>query len=319
MAEDADYTPGAWTGHSFADAKRFYADHAGRDYRDAAAKVADGTLKATDLVPARIATESLSPLVIACDVTGSFGTWPQVIFSKLPYLDLEGKEYLGADMEISFCAVGDTTSDNFPLQVQRFGSGPPLKDNLSALKIEGGGGGGSCESYEIAALYYARNVDMPNAVKPVLVFIADEAPYAVVTRTAAKSAKVDLERDIGVDQVFAELKARFSVYLVHKPYTVGNTRAEWVRLLGEDRIADLQDPERVVDVIFGLLARETGRVDYFRKEIEARQGGATDPKVKTVYRALHTVHAIADKSSPVGSKSTLHRPTGGAKAKGLLE
>ena len=52
----------------------------------------------------------------------------------------------------------------------------------------------------------------------------------------------------------------------------------------------------MVDVIFGILAKDTGRVDYFRKEIEARQKAG---QVKTVYKALETVHALPSKKGSV--------------------
>lgn len=315
MAEDNDYKPGAWSGHSFADAKAAYTVSAPHTY---AAAVATG-VKAESLVPARLTTQSTSPLVVQVDVTGSMGAWPATIFSKLPYLDIEGKEYLGPDMEISFAAVGDAYSDKFPLQAEEFGAGTVLKDKLANLKVEGGGGGSHHETYELGALYYARNVDMPNAVRPIFIFVADEAPYASVPVQKARDVcKVALAKDMTVDEVFAELKLKYSVYLVHKPYPDGGvTRREWVRLIGEDHIADLQDPERVVDVIFGILAKETGRVEYFKSEIEGRQ---TPVQVQTTYKALGTVHSTvdADPLAVVGGKSTMHKPTGGKATKSLI-
>ena len=313
MAEDADYRPGAWSGHSFVDARAAYDANATRTYATA---VATG-VTAESLVPDRLVTQSTSPLVVQVDVTGSMGAWPKTIFSKLPYLDIEGKTYLGPDMEISFAAVGDAYSDKFPLQVEEFGSGTVLETRLANLKVEGGGGGSHHETYELGALYYARNVDMPNAVRPIFIFVADEAPYDQVPVAKAREVcKVKIERVLTVDEVFAELKIKYSVYLVHKSFPGGETRKEWVRLIGEDHIADLDDPERVVDVIFGILAKETGKVDYFKSEIEGRQ---TPVQVQTTYKALGTVHkASADVPAVIGGKSTMHRPSGGKPTKGLL-
>ena len=170
MSEAGDFDPGPWQGHDFKSAKKKYDVHVGRSYQDAVKK----KVNPNDLVPSTIATDSKAPLVVACDVTGSMGESPATIFSKCPYLDLEGKEYLGDDMAISFAAVGDAYSDQYPLQVQPFDHGLKLKKCLKELIIEGGGGGQSKESYELAALYYARNVDMPNAINPIFVFIGDE-------------------------------------------------------------------------------------------------------------------------------------------------
>lgn len=309
MAEDNNYDPGQWKGHDFGTARSYYTASAPA----AASQAAAQHVQVASLVPDGLVTQSTSPLVVMVDVTGSMGTWPGVIFSKLPYLDIEGKAYLGPDMEISFAANGDLL-DQWPLQIQPFGSGLELKDRVLKLLVEGGGRGpdSGCEAYELGALYYARCVEMPNAVKPVFIFVADEQPHARVTAQVAKTVKIDIASTLTVDEVFAELKTRYSVYLVHKAYSP-TSRREWVRLLGEDHIVDLQEPERVVDVIFGLLAMETGRTPYFRSELEGRQ---TPAQVATVYKALETVHRNI--GTTAAGHSTMHRPSTGTPTKSLL-
>jgi len=301
MSEAGDYTPAThWGGHDFDKARKDYDKHVGRSYADAKAAGRDPK----GMVPESISTNSTAPLLICCDITGSMGDWPATIFSKLPYLEHEGKEYLGEEVEIAFGAVGDATCDDYPLQIQPFAKGVDWKKNLEALVIEGNGGGQCCETYEIAGLYYARNVSMPKAIKPILIMIGDEAPYDSVNPDDAKEvAKVSLEKRITTKEIFAELKAKYSFYLILKPYgNYGGTntidpitksiREKWLKLVDADHIADLPDPNRVVDVIFGILAKETGRVDYFREEIEDRQ---KPDQVKTAYKALRTIHAISDK------------------------
>ena len=304
MSETADFTPAHWGGggHDFRSAYRAYDAHAGRSY--SAARSANKKL--ADLLPKKLSTESTAPLVIVVDQTGSMGEWPKVMFSKLPYLELEGQEYLGKDMEISWCAIGDAhQSEDYPMQARPFTKGTNLKDRLMEIVIEGGGGGGGNETYELAALYLANNVEMPNAIKPICIFIGDEKPYDIVAPDMARTyAYTTLEERMTVQDIFALLKEKFSVYMVRKPYTNsgdGDTTSSfdreatafWSELLGADHVALLPNPERVVDVIFGILAKETGRVPYFREELEARQlpdkGGAV--KVATVYKSLKTVHA----------------------------
>lgn len=327
MAETSDYDPGPWRGHDFGTARKAYTDHAGRSYSDASAKGVD----ASTLVPATLTTNSPAPLVILCDVTGSMGTWPGVIFSKLPYLDIEGKTYLGPEMEISFGAVGDAPSgDTYPLQVCPFDKGTPLADHLKKLIVEGKGGGDSCESYELAALYYARNVTTPRATKPILIFIGDEGLHSHVEKEHAAQYHITLEKRISVGDIFKELTRKFSVYVIRKRYDSGEAtvQTQWVGLLGENRVVPLQAPERVVDVIFGILAAEMGMVDEFRKEIEGRQ---TADQVATVYKSLRTVHAhlpvngtpddaakkIKVAKAAASGKSVMHIPDG-KKTKGLL-
>lgn len=338
MSESSDYTPGAWSGHDFSRARQRYDNHVGRSYGDARNR----NVSAKSLVPATVTTDSPTPLIVWVDVTGSMGQWPATIFSKLPYLDHEIRtEYLGADAEVCFGAVGDAHSDNYPVQVQPFTKGTDMAKKLEALVIEGNGGGQMKESYELAALYTLHNIQVPKAVeKPVVIFIGDEMAYDQVTVAEAQSrAQVKLARTVTTKEVFDSLKEHFSPYLVLKPYHLGeapiNREIEkfWADLLGRDRIAYLDDAGRVVDVIFGILAKEAGREDYFREEIEGRQ---TQAQVKTVYKALDTIHRIqaeleedwdnlkkrkakaaTKKPAPKG-KSTLHRPTSGKKSKDLV-
>lgn len=334
MSESSDYTPGAWSGHSFTKARAKYDRHVGRSYGAAKEK----KVTAKSLVPQTVKTESPTPLVIWVDVTGSMGDWPATIFSKLPYLDHEIKtEYLGADAEVCFGAVGDAHSDQYPVQVQPFTIGTDMTKKLETLVIEGNGGGQAKESYELAALYTLHNIETPNAVgKPIVIFIGDEMAYDQVSVTEAKNhAKVKLARATTTKAIFKALKDGFSPYLILKQYRAGQSTINreieqyWVKLLGKERLAYLDDPNRVVDVIFGILAKEAGMEDYFRSEIQGRQ---TKAQVKTVYKALDTIHELEEcwdlvtpKTQPKGGKkkkarkkSTLHRPLSGKKVKDLV-
>ncbi len=314
MAETADYDPGDWRGHDFKAARAAYTADAGRGYAEAVS----AHVSASDLVPTSIQTEAPLSLTIVCDVTGSFGSWPGVIFSKLPYLDIEGKIYLGDDAEFSFAAVGDAPmGDTYPLQVRPFASGTALTDHLKALKIEGHGGGDSAESYELAALYYARNASFPNATsKPIIIFICDEGCHERVTLSHARSVHIDTDSYVDTKDIFAELMDKYEVFAIRKRYGVAeiSVQAQWADLIGEDRIAHLDDPERVVDTIFGILARVTDRVDYFHTEIEGRQ---EPEKVATVYKSLETVHAGLD-GKDAGSRSKMFLPGGAKKASSLI-
>lgn len=309
MAETADYEPGVWRGFDFKDARKTYDAHAGRSYAEATTS----GKTATDVIVPMLETMSPSPLIINCDVTGSMGEWPATIFSKLPYLDIEGKQYLGPDMEIAFGATGDAfMGDSYPLQVQPFGKGTVLKKHLKALIIEGGGGGDTCESYELSALYYCRNCQTPNAIKPILIFIGDEGIHDYVERGHGTSALIHMtEPRIDSKDIFAELSRKFATYVVRKHYSQGGEQRiqnQWIDFLGEDHVVMLPSADRVVDVIFGILAKETGKIDYFRQELEGRQ---RPEQVQTVYTSLRTVHKGMLTST---GKSRMYLPTD-AKAK----
>jgi len=328
MSESGDYNPGPWRGHDFKSARAAYDVHVGRSYDEARAS----NKKRDDVLPKSVKTDSESPLVIACDVTGSMGDWPATIFSKLPYLDHECKEYLGKGMEISFAAIGDANCDHYPLQVRPFCSGTAMKKRLEELIIEGGGGGSSEESYDLAALYYSRNVDMPNAIKPLFIFIGDEGLYNYVNSDQSREwsnveVKNEKRKMTSLDAI-KELQKKFNVYLVRKHYNnsgdslTGQDKViheQWESYLGADHISILPAADRVVDVIFGILAKETGRVDYFNDELKTRQ---KPHQVVTVLKALESIHAKGPEVPIIGKdksgKSVMKREKKSEASKALI-
>jgi len=325
MSETSDYTPAHWTGHDFSSARSYYDTHAGRSY-SAAVKTGKTTTSASIRVE-ELKTDSNAPLIIAADVTGSMGEWPAVMFSKLPYLELEGQTYLGKDMEIAWMGIGDALSDQYPLQVRPFAKGTDLKTRLEELVIEGNGGGQVMESYQLGAFYMLHKASMPNAIHPIFIMIGDEKTHPFITSREADIAGVPFKGNIPAKEVFVELKKKMAVYLIQKPYNVGaendytnkEIHNDWVSILGDDHIAYLSEPERVVDVIFGILAKETGKIDDFKTEIEDRQ---TEDQVKTVYKALKTVHLLpapvkVDTKVRTG-KSNMLNPTKTKKSKSLI-
>ncbi|MFK5019522.1 hypothetical protein ACI4CV_27385, partial [Klebsiella pneumoniae] len=75
------------------------------------------------------------------------------------------------------------------------------------------------ETYELAALYYARNVTLDKAINPILILIGDEGYHDTIAPDYAKNdAKVVLPSRINTSQVFEELKQKYAVYLIRKPY-----------------------------------------------------------------------------------------------------
>jgi hypothetical protein len=259
MSESGDYTPAPhWSGYDYASARKSYADDVVK--RGAVDPVAIGI---TELVPEKIVSNSETPLIITIDVTGSMGKWPTTIFEKLPFFEHEVKSYLGPDAEICFVAIGDhVQKDSYPLQVHEFAKERGLEDSLKKIIFEGGGGGDQQESYELAAAYFA--VATPKVL-------------------------------------FAKLRKKFEVYIIRKPYgassfqttnsTDNTIQRQWEDLLGADHVICVPEPERVVDVIYGILGDYTGKFDEFVKELKERQGKDSDGnhKIEVVMNSLKSL------------------------------
>ncbi len=328
MAETNDYDPGDWSGYDYSSAKSAYDPTAGRGYGSPAASSSSSPYRAVPskasgpVVPDRIAAKCSRPLVIVFDQTGSMGTWRDVIGQKLAYLDKEAPSYLGDDLEICFCAIGDAPmGDPEPLQVRPFAKGTELVEHVSCLRRTGGGSDDR-ESYELAALYLARNAAFEPGARPIVIFIGDEGLHDRVEARHAAWAHVDTGGgDVSTLDIMKELQQKYSSYIVRKPYPSAEqvTHAQWAGLLGDDRVFILQAPERILDVIFGILAIETGKLDYFQKELEDRQ---TPAQVATVYTSLRTVHNatgnVASKLAADSGKSVMLLAAGAKKTQHLL-
>lgn len=338
MSEPGDMTTGPW---SYKDSFKAARDAAyakpsapdplaGRGYdsdgADADAKPKSGTTvrkpKEVYKLPAKLVCNSKNPLTIAFDVTGSMQQWPKKLFEKLPYLWHEAaSEYLGPNACISFAAFDDIhVTTERALQVTEFKAAKELDDSLKSIELTGNGGGSDEESSELIAAYYLKNVEyaVPTLGKPIFILITDEKAYPNITSATAKNFGINIQSTMKTEEVFRELQDKYEVYLILKPnsYLHDKIHAFWKGILNEQRIAVLDDPNRIADVIFGILAAVTGKEDYFKHELEDRQlkdtGG--DKKVETVYKALETIHAGARAKT---GKSVMVVPSGSKKGKSL--
>ncbi|MHA1301434.1 MAG: hypothetical protein ACTSO9_18590 [Candidatus Helarchaeota archaeon] len=240
-------------------------------------------------------TEAKFPMVVIVDVTGSMKEWPRIIFEKLCILYNETlfflPETLKESFEISFAAIGDAYSDDAPLQITDFAEGEELDENIKSLYPEGGGGGQTRETYELAAYYYLTHCDMPNALKfpkPLLIFVGDEGFYSKLNRNHVKQLIGDtLKTDQITKNIFEKLKQKFNVYILRVPYgseeSEKRIQKDWEKVLGRDHVIIMKKPRRIVDTILGIIATAVDEWDKFKDRIEIRQ---TPEQVDQVYSTL---------------------------------
>ncbi len=163
--------------------------------------------------------ESLA-LAVLFDVTGSMGSVPRTLQSKLPGLLglLMRKGYVEYP-QIMFGAVGDATCDRAPLQVGQFESDNRMDDDLGRILLEGGGGGQMKESYELAMYFMARHTELDCLAKRgrrgYLFMIGDELAYpAVKAREIRDVIGDEVAEDIPLPALIEELKRAYDVYFI---------------------------------------------------------------------------------------------------------
>lgn len=221
-------------------------------------------------------------IIIVQDVTVSVSAWLLDIFSRMPTLYIEACQYLGTDdLEILFIAHGDVRTDNFPVQVSRFGRGAELDPIIASFYTRCGGGGQGDESQEIVAYYLLKQVDTTSAQNVYTYFITDEAACDTVDSRYVKE-HLGLPMDYELVQtkdVFSGLQRRGKVFTVlcetkNSQYDVASIKKNWEDNVGKDNIIPLNDSRRVVDVILGSLAKLTGQLSQFTQNLVTRQQGS---------------------------------------------
>jgi len=333
---DSDYESDSTSGYSFHDARKSYDDtskktdkkrstkktpltrtaKSARSYDKVAVAKKNSTVYYTYKSPF-LKTEGRYPIVIGIDTTGSMSEWPKVFFEKLPLLYKEAVKYF-PECEISFQAINDFQADGHDVAFQPapFGKGPQLDEFIGQLYPYGGGGGQSTESYEIFAAYNSF-LEAPNSViKPVAIILGDEAPFDKVPPQVCRHYGLS-QNKISSKTVFKKLHEKCNVFLVRKPYYGFGKEDEpiikiWreLALIPQERIMNIKEPRRVVDVILGILGILTEKSEIFEKELKERQN---KKQVTEVTRSLHSFktsyHKDLSHKSVTGNK--------GKKSKGL--
>ena len=199
-----------------------------------------------------------TPIAVLFDVTGSMGSVPRTLQTKLPQLlGLLTRKGYATDPHILFGAVGDATCDRVPLQVGQFESDNRMDDDLARIVLEGGGGGQKRESYELAMYFMARHTALDSIAKRgrrgYLFLIGDEMPYQRVSPREIKTfLGYDVSEPISTEAIVAELRRTFDVYyLMPAAAAHGGDReilTRWRGLLGQN-VLELDDLDAVCETI----------------------------------------------------------------------
>jgi hypothetical protein len=250
-------------------------------------------------------------LAVLFDVTGSMGSVPRTLQSKLPELLglLMRKGYV-EHPQIMFGAVGDATCDRAPLQIGQFESDNRMDDDLGKILLEGGGGGQMTESYELAMYFMARHTAMDcldkRGRRGYLFMIGDELAYPKVkAREVAKIIGDDLDEDIPMASIVAELKRRFDVYFIipEGAYHSSDDRLSdfWRTHLGQNVIR-LDDLDAVCETIALTVGLAEDAVDLDEGLSHLREFGSDAGT--SVSRALAPLNsrrgAVAVSATPTG-------------------
>lgn len=240
-------------------------------------------------------------IAVLFDVTGSMRHVPREMQKRLAELFglLLRKGYV-EHPQILMGAIGDATCDRAPLQVGQFESDNRIDTNLEAILLEGGGGGSTQESYELAMYFMARHTAIDcfekRGHRGYLFIIGDEQPYpSVKYKEVEKVIGPELEEAIPTGVILKELQEKYDVYLIRPggaSYRPGSSSGDsivkaWQDLLGQN-VIDLPDPDCVCETIALTIGLAEGAIDDLEeglshlKEVGSTAGDAVGKALATV-------------------------------------
>ena len=197
-----------------------------------------------------------------------------------------------SDPAVSFCAIGDATCDNAPLQIAEFGQGKQIDQLISKIYLEGGGGGGYSESYELAAYFYSKHYEHDNVELPFFFVTGDEKFYDTVNASIIKDVfgKSCQGTQVRAKDIWDDIKTKFNVFHIHKPYYDSSKdvqiKEQWTTAIGKAHVLEINDPRAVIDVVLGAIAITSGarNLQGYIKDMEER--GQTKERIAEVTGAL---------------------------------
>lgn len=249
-------------------------------------------------------------IAFALDVTGSMGHIPRLLAQReLPRFMKLLDSCRVRDPQLLFCAVGDATSDQAPLQVGQFESTAELMDQwLTWCYLEGGGGGSGEESYELAMYFLAVHTEMDCVQKRgkrgYLFMTGDELPYPTLSRYIVDGVVGDrLDDDLSVEEIVAELQNSYApFFIIPDPERARRCERRWRDLLG-DHVLCTEQPDDICHVAAGAVALCEGAVADIDELSRLLRAGGVDKG--DAARAVRSLRKLADKLT--------HTPHGGAR------
>jgi hypothetical protein len=204
-------------------------------------------------------------VVFVLDVTGSMGDIPRDLAQRtLPGFMEALLDARVPHPSVCFMAVGHAR-DRAPLQVGQFESTASLIDSwLTRIWLEGGGAGRH-ECYELALLFAGRRMVLDSVEqrgeRGFLFLTADTAPNPAVSRVEAQRILgIELDVDLPIRTVLAEVQRRFEPFVLLAPGVSGRVERAWRDLLG-DRVVRMADAGDAAVLAAGLVALMRGSVD----------------------------------------------------------
>ena len=266
----------------------------------------------------RPGTRTPLPVQVSFDQTGSMGSAPRTLQEKLAALKGALLRAGLIDAQLCFGAYGDAQCDEVaPCQIGQYESGIEFEDQLNDLYLEGMGGGNNGETSGLLLYFLARHSRLDSldkrGKKGYLILTGDENPLPLVTaREIKKYIGDDVQADLTIEQVIAEVTQSYDVYFFH--LMTGSAKmqgslANWQRLLGTDHVVPLESIDTVAEQMAMLIAKLEGVTDSYEEaaELLVAQGADSDA-VRAAGKAMVRYSGAGHSGSPLRAAACPRQP-----------
>lgn len=264
-------------------------------------------------------------IIFVIDETGSMQDIPHDLAVRtLPkFMSAVIDEGTLADPQPMFMAIGDAEADGgreeAPLQVGQFESEADLMDkDLTRIYLEGGGGGNSGESYDLALYFAARHTSMDcfekRGEKGYMFITGDEACFPRVSAAVVRRViGDDVRKDIPTAAIVAEVSKTFHPFFLipdlHRR-SYGGCEASWREVLG-DNVICMESPTDtclVAATLIGLTEGTYADMEAVRASLKKRK--VDSDQADRVYRAVAQYAASIGRGGERRSSEDEDPPTG---------
>ena len=241
-------------------------------------------------------------IIFGLDVTGSMGYLSEEIAKgalNRTMLEIYDKAPV-TNPHIMFQAIGDSKSDEAPLQTTQFEADIRIAEQLLEVYFEGRGGGNGGESYLLSWYFADRHTKIDcfekRKEKGFLFTIGDECCHETLTQAEIERVFGEKSGDCTAQELFKEASRKYEIFHITMKagsYKSQNSGEAWKKLIG-NRALEL-DPEDldVLPEIFvslmqyakgaeekAILNQWNGKAAQVVKQILQEMGPLTEDKKK---------------------------------------
>lgn len=240
-------------------------------------------------------------IIVGLDVTGSMGYLSEHIAKgalNRTMLEIYDKNPV-TNPHIMFQAIGDSKSDEAPLQTTQFEADIRIAEQLLDVYFEGRGGGNGGESYLLSWYFAAKHTKIDcyekRREKGFLFTIGDECCHKTLTQEEILRVfgDQDTPNQYSAKELFDEASEKYEIFhIVMKAggYSYQNSGKDWRDLIG-GRAIEL-DPEDldVLPEIFVSLMQYTRKTAIFT--ILAQWNGKAADVVKRILKDMEAASSL---------------------------